>query len=155
VLEALLQRGGVATPGRCGPGSVVRTVRFLAGSGHSVPCSSGCRLVDLGERDDAAFALQGRGAPFADEGEPLQSFFGTLQLELLDRRSWPTRRALANAIFEDIEAWCNRADATRRSRCSAPYSTNRHTQASRPRDAPEPSGNRVKLKLRKVGDSWT
>jgi putative transposase len=31
----------------------------------------------------------------------------TLQLELLDRRSWPTRQALANAIFEYIEAWYN------------------------------------------------
>jgi putative transposase len=37
----------------------------------------------------------------------VESFFGTLQLELLDRRSWPTRQALANAIFEYIEAWYN------------------------------------------------
>ncbi len=36
-----------------------------------------------------------------------ESFFGTLQLELLDRRSWQTRRELAQAIFEYIEAFYN------------------------------------------------
>jgi len=36
-----------------------------------------------------------------------ESFFATLQTELLDRRSWPTRKALANAIFEYLEAWYN------------------------------------------------
>jgi putative transposase len=37
----------------------------------------------------------------------IESFFGTLQLELLDRRQWSTRRELAQAIFEWIEAWYN------------------------------------------------
>ncbi|GAA3387948.1 IS3 family transposase [Cryptosporangium minutisporangium] len=36
-----------------------------------------------------------------------ESFFGSMQLELLDRRPWPTRQELANAIFEWIEAWHN------------------------------------------------
>jgi len=36
-----------------------------------------------------------------------ESFFGTLQLELLDRRTWTTRRELAQAIFEYIEAFYN------------------------------------------------
>ena len=36
-----------------------------------------------------------------------ESFFGTLQLELLDRRRWTTRKELAQAIFEYIEAWYN------------------------------------------------
>jgi putative transposase len=36
-----------------------------------------------------------------------ESFFGTLQLELLDRRTWVTRRELAQAIFEYIEAFYN------------------------------------------------
>ena len=31
----------------------------------------------------------------------------TLQLELLDRRSWTTRAELASAIFEWIEGWYN------------------------------------------------
>jgi hypothetical protein len=29
----------------------------------------------------------------------MESFFGSLQIELLDRRSWPTRASLANTIF--------------------------------------------------------
>ncbi len=37
----------------------------------------------------------------------IESFFGTLQLELLDRGTWSTRRELAQAIFEWIEAWYN------------------------------------------------
>ncbi|MEA2001860.1 MAG: IS3 family transposase [Actinomycetota bacterium] len=36
-----------------------------------------------------------------------ESFFGTLQLELLDRHHWETRRQLAQAIFEYIEAFYN------------------------------------------------
>ena len=36
-----------------------------------------------------------------------ESFFGTLQLELLDEHHWETRRELAYAIFEWIEAWYN------------------------------------------------
>lgn len=37
----------------------------------------------------------------------MESFFSTLQRELLDRRAWITRRELASAIFEWIEAWYN------------------------------------------------
>ena len=37
----------------------------------------------------------------------MESFFGTLQSDLLDRRSWAMRRELASAIFEWIEAWYN------------------------------------------------
>jgi len=37
----------------------------------------------------------------------MESFFGTLQRELLDRRQWQTRKELAAAIFEWIEAWYN------------------------------------------------
>ena len=36
-----------------------------------------------------------------------ESFFGTLQLELLDRRRWTTRKELAQATFEYIEAFYN------------------------------------------------
>jgi putative transposase len=36
-----------------------------------------------------------------------ESFFGTLQLELLDRRTWTTRAELASAIFEWIECFYN------------------------------------------------
>ncbi len=37
----------------------------------------------------------------------MESFWGTLQLELLDSRTWQTREELANAIFEWIECWYN------------------------------------------------
>ena len=37
----------------------------------------------------------------------MESFFSTLQRELLDRRQWQTRKELAAAIFEWIEAWYN------------------------------------------------
>jgi transposase InsO family protein len=37
----------------------------------------------------------------------MESFFGTLQRELLDRKRWATRAELASAIFEWIEAWYN------------------------------------------------
>jgi putative transposase len=36
-----------------------------------------------------------------------ESFFATLQTDLLDRRSWPTREELAQAIFEYVEAFYN------------------------------------------------
>jgi putative transposase len=37
----------------------------------------------------------------------MESFFGSMQIELLDRRSWATRAELGNAIFEWIEAFYN------------------------------------------------
>jgi putative transposase len=37
----------------------------------------------------------------------MESLWGTLQLEVLDSRAWPTRAQLANAIFEWIECWYN------------------------------------------------
>lgn len=37
-----------------------------------------------------------------------ESFFATLQTELLDERSWPTRAALATAIFEYTEGFYKR-----------------------------------------------
>jgi len=36
-----------------------------------------------------------------------ESFFGTLQLELLDERRWENRQQLALAVFEWIEVWYN------------------------------------------------
>ncbi len=37
----------------------------------------------------------------------MESFWHTMQLELLDTRSWNSREELANAIFEWIECWYN------------------------------------------------
>jgi putative transposase len=39
----------------------------------------------------------------------MESFWGTLQLELLDSKEWQNREELANAIFEWIECWYNPA----------------------------------------------
>jgi putative transposase len=41
------------------------------------------------------------------DNSAVESFFGTLQLELLDQHPWTDRRQLALAIFEWIEAWYN------------------------------------------------
>jgi len=37
----------------------------------------------------------------------MESFFGTMQLELLDRQRWATGADLGRAIFEWIEGWHN------------------------------------------------
>jgi putative transposase len=37
----------------------------------------------------------------------MESFWGTMQLELLDTKAWQTRDELATAIFEWIECWYN------------------------------------------------
>jgi putative transposase len=37
----------------------------------------------------------------------MESFWGTLQIEILDQQTWKTRAELANAIFEWIECWYN------------------------------------------------
>jgi transposase InsO family protein len=42
----------------------------------------------------------------------VESFWARLQNELLDRRRWKTRVELANAIFEYLEIFHNRSDAT-------------------------------------------
>jgi putative transposase len=36
-----------------------------------------------------------------------ESFFATLQTEVLDRRSWATRRQLRIALFDYVEAFCD------------------------------------------------
>ena len=62
----------------------------------------------FGERLRAAGLLgsMGRVASALDNAM-IESFFGTLQLELLDSRNWGTRAELARAIFEWIEGWYN------------------------------------------------
>jgi putative transposase len=37
----------------------------------------------------------------------MESFWGTMQLEVLDTKAWQTRDELANAIFEWRECWYN------------------------------------------------
>jgi len=55
------------------------------------------------------------------------SFSGTLQLERLDRRYWDTRRQLAQAILEYIEAFYNPKPSTLRPRPPPPIDHEHHT----------------------------
>ena len=62
----------------------------------------------------------------------VESFFGTLQLELLDQHHWTDRRQLASAIFEWIECWYNPP---------APALLLRHAQPRRLRSRPHRAMN--------------
>ncbi len=66
----------------------------------------------------------------------MESFWGTLQLEVLDFRTWETRAQLANAIFEWIECWYNtqRRHSSIRMRRPVEYETLHHDQTSTPDD---------------------
>ena len=57
-------------------------------------------------RDAGLLGSMGRVGSAYDNAM-MESFFSTLQRELLERRQWQTRRELASAIFEWIEAWYN------------------------------------------------
>jgi putative transposase len=61
----------------------------------------GKRLTDAG--------LVGSMGSIGDcfDNSMVESFWGTMQLELLDSRTWRTRHDLATAIFEWIESWYN------------------------------------------------
>ncbi len=65
-----------------------------------------------------------------------ESFFGTLQLELLDRHRWSSRDELASAMFEWIECFSTtRPAATHTAGCSVPSTTRpspRHDQQNQP-----------------------
>ncbi len=37
----------------------------------------------------------------------VESYFGTMQLELFDTKQWITRQESVNAMFDDIEAFYN------------------------------------------------
>ena len=72
--------------------------------------SSGLRLPSwaFGRRLRAAGLLGSMGS-IGDcfDNSLAESFFGTLQLELLDRHRWETRDQLASAIFDYVEAFYN------------------------------------------------
>jgi transposase InsO family protein len=57
-------------------------------------------------RDAGILGSMGRVGSAYDNAM-MESFFSTLQRELLNRRTWQTRKELASAIFEWIEAWYN------------------------------------------------
>jgi putative transposase len=62
----------------------------------------------FGKRLEAAGILPSMGrVGDCYDNSMMESFWGTLQLEVLDTRTWETREELANAIFEWIECWYN------------------------------------------------
>ena len=63
----------------------------------------------------------------------MESFWGTLQIELLDTKKWATRSELANAVFEWIECWYN---PYRRHSSLGMHSPNTYERLHRP---PDPS----------------
>ncbi|WP_165774334.1 IS3 family transposase [Mycolicibacterium sphagni] len=57
-------------------------------------------------REAGLLGSMGRVASAFDNAM-IESFIGSMQIELLDRRIWNTRTELATAIFEYIEAFYN------------------------------------------------
>jgi Integrase core domain len=62
-----------------------------------------------------------------------ESFFATLECELLDRSLWPTRAGLRTAIFDFIEVFYNRQRPTRPSTTPAQSATSSSTHQQHPR----------------------
>jgi transposase InsO family protein len=76
------------------------------------------RPVDSGQYVSLGFGQKARDAGIAvsmgSKGDcydnaVAESFFATLKKELVNRRSWPTRRELISEVIEYIEAFYNRA----------------------------------------------
>jgi putative transposase len=61
-----------------------------------------------------------------------ESFFATLECELLDRHDWPTRQALRTAVFDFIEVFYNR----QRRHSTLDYHTPVDYEHQRPSPAP-------------------
>jgi len=57
-------------------------------------------------REAGLLGSMGRVASWVDNGL-MESFWSTMQRELLDRRTWTTRAELGSAIFEWIEGFYN------------------------------------------------
>ena len=57
-------------------------------------------------REAGLLGSMGRVASSVDNAL-IESFWSTMQRELLDRQAWPSRHLLATAIFEWIEGWYN------------------------------------------------
>ncbi len=91
-------------------------------------CAFGHRLREAG--------LLGSMGTIGDcfDNSVAESFFATLQTELLDRSTWPTREGLANAVFAFIEGFYNprRRHSTLGYLSPADYETQHH--AGQPTD---------------------
>jgi transposase InsO family protein len=96
----------------------------------------GCQYTSLsfGRRLRAAGLVASMGSVGdALDNAVAESFFATLECELLDRYDWPSRQALRTAVFDFIEIFYNRQrrhstwpTRPRRLRTPAPLTSTRH-----------------------------
>lgn len=86
------------------------TLRRTPAAGAILHSDHGTQFTSwaFGQRLRAAGLLPSMGT-IGDcyDNSMMESFWATLQLEILDTRTWETRDQLANAIFEWIECWYN------------------------------------------------
>ncbi len=75
------------------------------------------RLLESGQFTSWAFTQRAKDSGLlpsmgsvgdAYDNAVIESFWGRMQTELLNRQRWNTRIELANAIFEYLEIWHNR-----------------------------------------------
>ncbi|MGW1679189.1 transposase [Saccharopolyspora sp. NPDC002376] len=94
-------------------------------SSHGVQCTS----WDFTRRAQESGLVPSMGA-IGDcyDNAVIESFWGRMQTELLNRKKWKTRIELANAIFEYFEIFYNVNADTAHSACSHPSSTNSSTR---------------------------
>jgi hypothetical protein len=62
----------------------------------------------------------------------IESFWGRVQTELLNRQRWRTRIELANALFEYLEIFTSADGGTHPWECSPQSNTNRASPRPRP-----------------------
>lgn len=72
---------------------------------RSVPVVTMCSMLGVSPGGYYAWC---KLTPSVREQEMAESFFASLQVELLDRFCWPTRASLTSAIFKYIEGIYNR-----------------------------------------------
>ena len=86
------------------PGKRAENARTILHSDHGSQYTSWA----FGQRLHAANLLASMGT-VGDcyDNAMMESFWGTMQLELLDSKTWQNRDELANGIFEWIECWYN------------------------------------------------
>ena len=89
--------------------AVTRTAPAIRPRVETPPSHRQSRSEQRNERNPSHVVMSdaANNNPKPLDNSMMESFFGTLQLELLDRRSWTTRTELASAIFEWIEGWYN------------------------------------------------
>ena len=90
--------------------SMAVTRRTPEGGSTILHSDHGCQFTSwaFGQRLRKA-GLMGSMGTVGDcfDNAMMESFWGTMQLELLDTKKWATRADLANAVFEWIECWYN------------------------------------------------